>query len=112
MKAEVVFKAKALELARKLQTVFPAKLLIIMPHLENADDSDLIDRYCETVHKPYAERIRSRDEEFFMTTSDLDDPLNVVSALRGFWADLGADNREVVWRYMDVFERLAACWRA
>lgn len=108
MDVKAVFKRKAIELATKLQGRFPMKLVFVVPALTAADETELYDMYRLTVHDTYASKIQDRDESFFMTTSDLDDPMQLVGILRGIWSQMGAADRDAVWKYMDIFERLAS----
>jgi hypothetical protein len=103
-----MFKRKAVELAKKLQSRFPAKLLFVLPVVEGTDDEELFTGYLDNVHKPYADKIQRRDETFFMTTSDLDDPMQMVEMLRGLWGDMEATDKEAVWKYMELFEKLVS----
>lgn len=107
MDAGVVFKSKAIEFAEKLRSLFPAQLCLVIPALQKMDDDVLLRRYKDEVHARYGERIKQRDDGFFLTTSDLDDPMNVVGILRGLWGELETQDKQIVWQYMDVFERLA-----
>ena len=102
-----MFKRKVLELTEKLQARFPAKLMFVVPVVQAADAVELLENYIDRVHIPYGDKLQARDETFFMTTSDLDDPLQMVGLLRGMWQDMDARDRDAIWQYMDVFERLA-----
>jgi hypothetical protein len=102
----VMFKRKAVELARKLQTRFPSKLMFVVPVVEGTDDNELFEGYRDNVHHHYSDRIRSRDETFFMTTSDLDDPMQMVQMLRDLWGHMEDADKDAVWRYMELFEKL------
>ena len=108
MDTRTVFKSKAVELAKKLQTRFPAKLMFVLPVVEAADGEELFSGYRDNVHTPYADRIKSRDESFFMTTSDIDDPMQMVQMLRGLWGHMNPADKEAVWKYMDLFEKLVS----
>lgn len=102
-----MFKRKVVELTTKLQERFPTRLLFVLPVVEATDAQEMLDNYIERVHVPYGDRLRARDETFFLTTSDLDDPLQMVDMLRGMWHDMSATDRDAIWQYMDVFGRLA-----
>ena len=108
MDVRAMFKRKAVELAKKLQSRFPAKLMFVLPVVEGTDDDELFDGYLDNVHTPYADKINQRDETFFMTTSDLDDPMQMVEILRGLWGDMLPPDKEVVWKYMELFEKLVS----
>ena len=105
--ARSMFKRKAVELASKLQARFPAKLMFVLPAVEASDEAELFDAYVERVHRPYGDKLRVRDEDFFMTTSDIDDPMQMVQIVRGLWRDMQPADKEAVWQYMDMFARLA-----
>jgi hypothetical protein len=107
MNVAVIFKRKVGELLGKLQDRFPGRLLFANVALTRAKELELLQMYVEKVHVPYSDRIKARDEQFFMTTSDIDDPLNVTAMLRGLWGDMTPKDQEVVWRYLDLFEKLA-----
>ena len=101
-----MFKNKAIELASKLQARFPSKLVFVVPALQAADADELFNTYRESVHDPFGRQIRAREESFFMTTSDIDDPLQMVGVLRGLWTQMTPADQDAVWKYMDMFERL------
>lgn len=102
-----MFKKKAMELATKLQRRFPSQLLFVSPAIQNLDADELLDNYVRDVHSRYTNHIKAKDETFFLTTSDIDDPLNMVSMLRGLWVQMCESDKDVVWRYMELFEKLA-----
>jgi hypothetical protein len=106
MDVREIFKTKAVELASKLQARFPSKLVFVVPALQAADADELFQTYRQTIHKPFSKQIRSREESFFMTTSDFDDPMQMVGVLRGLWTQMSAADKEAVWKYMDMFEKL------
>jgi len=108
MDTRTVFKSKAVELAKKLQSRFPAKLMFVLPVVEATDDEELFSGYRDNVHAAYSDRIKSRDESFFMTTSDFDDPMQMVQMLRGLWGHMNPADKEAVWKYMDLFEKLVS----
>lgn len=101
-----IFKRKAVELAKKLQARFPTSLTFVVPIVEGTDEDEMFNRYREDVHKPYGARIQQRDETFFMTTSDMDDPMQMVQMLRGLWKHMNELDRAAVWKYMEMFEKL------
>ena len=103
-----MFKRKASELVSKLQARFPGRLMFASVALTQADEQYMLDEYITRVHHPYGDRIKARDEQFFLTTDGIDDPLNVTTMLRGLWGDMTSADRDVVWRYLDIFERLAS----
>ena len=103
-----IMKRKAVELAKKLQTRFPAQLLFVLPAIESMPADEILHNYIISVHSYYSQRIKQRDESFFMTTSDLDDPMNMVGMLRGLWGKLSQPDKDSIWKYMDVFEKLAS----
>lgn len=106
VEVQALFKRKAIELATKMQARFPTKLMFVLPAVERIDEDDLFDGYVEHVHDPYGERIRQRDESFFLTTSDLDDPMQMVQMLRGLWRDMQPADKDAVWKYMEMFSKL------
>ena len=107
MDAGALFKKKAVELAKKLQTRFPSKLMFVVPAIEVVDQDELLDTYRDNVHVPYGDRIKRRDESFFMSTSDFDDPMQMVEMLRGLWQHMEAPDKDAVWKYLEIFEKLA-----
>jgi hypothetical protein len=106
MDARAVFKRKAIELATKLRDRFPSRLMFVLPILERTDEDELFDGYVDNVLVQYGDRIKKRDESFFMTTSDLDDPMQMVQMLRGLWDHMEDPDKEAVWKYMDMFAKL------
>lgn len=102
-----LMKKKALELAEKLESRFPMQLPFVRPAITTMSSDRLLKDYCATVHALYADKIRSRDETFFMSTSDFDDPMGVVGLLRGLWTNMSEDDKKAIWQYMDVFEKIA-----
>jgi hypothetical protein len=107
MDVATVFKRKVGELLKKLQDRFPGRLMFASVALTQADEHFMFREYVEKVHHLYGGRIKARDEQFFMTTDDIDDPMNITALLRGLWVDMTSKDQEVVWRYLDVFEKLA-----
>ena len=103
----MLFKRKVAELLSKLQDRFPGRLMFASVALSQADEDFMLREYVERVHKVYSEKIRAKDEQFFMTTDNIDDPMNITALLRGLWGDMTPKDREVVWRYLDIFEKLA-----
>lgn len=112
VETQTLFKRKAVELATKMQARFPAKLMFVLPAIERIDQDELFDGYVEHVHVPYGERIQQRDESFFLTTSDLDDPMQMVQVLRGIWRDMQPADKDAVWKYMDMFAKLVKMERS
>lgn len=107
MKVAQAFKLKAGELVTKLQERFPGRLVVAGIALAQASDQFVLDQYIANVHVPYGDRIRARDEQFFMTVDPVEDPMNMTSLLRGLWSEMSEEDRSVVWRYLDIFEKLA-----
>ena len=107
MDVPLVFKRKVTELLDKLQDRFPGRLMFASVALSQSDEHFMLGEYVNRVHKLYSAKISARDEQFFMTTDDIDDPVNITALLRGLWGEMTANDREVVWRYLDIFEKLA-----
>lgn len=103
-----LFKRKVSELLSKLQDRFPGRLMFAGVALQAADPEFMLKEYVDRVHRPYGDKIRHKDENFFLTVEGLDDPLNMVGLLRGLWGELDAPDKEVVWRYLSVFEKMAS----
>lgn len=107
MDTAVVFKRKARELVVKLQDRFPGRLMLATLALDQTDDAQMLMEYIDRIHRPYGTKIKDRDENFFMTTSDIDDPMQMATMLRSLWMDMSESDRQCVWRYFDLFEKLA-----
>lgn len=101
------FKRKARELAMKLQDRFPGRLMLASTAVDQISKEMLLNEYIHRVHVPYGDRIRKRDAAFFMTTEDIDAPFSMISMLRGLWGDMDSSDHECVWRYLDIFEKIA-----
>lgn len=63
------------------------------------------------VTAPFEQNILDRNEVFFLQQSfnaytpylqQYGNDLNVIKALKTIWADLGSENKEAVWRYLQV----------
>jgi hypothetical protein len=106
--AAAQLKAKAVEFAEKLAKRFPTQLFFLKNAISSLDDETVFTRYVADVHAKYASRIEDKDETFFMTTTDIDDPLNMVSMVRGLWTQMGERDKRTVWKYMDTFEKIVA----
>jgi hypothetical protein len=78
--------------------------------LKNIDERKGISMYVQYV-APFREAIRTRDERFFLSTdyNDIAGNNNVselVDKLKGLWVQMNADNKESVWKYIEVFAAL------
>jgi hypothetical protein len=109
-----MFKNKAVELTQSLHAKFPVQLCLPMMMLQNMEPVVAVERYSESVHRPYEARIRSRDVTFFMTDDLVNLPDEVDSSMltmvRGLWNDLSTEEQESVWDYFHIFERLATAY--
>jgi hypothetical protein len=62
----------------------------------------------DNIRENYETRIVNKDEQFFLSEDyehiankhNLD--LDIVSKLKGIWKTLDADNKEVIWKYLQV----------
>lgn len=61
----------------------------------------------------FEQPVKDRDEQFFMTNdyneitaqeSNLTQEL--ISKLKNYWTDLTEDNREAIWKYLEIFFKL------
>jgi hypothetical protein len=118
-KIPTMFKSKANELVNQLKAKFPA--LMFLPSLKTMDGIEMITTYKETVSKPYHDRIVEKDETFFLNVSDKDImqaakkadtsvDVSMLSMIRALWKDLGDEDKEVVWGFFTIFERLVEKW--
>lgn len=108
MDVPAIFKRKAVELAEKLQERFPAKLMFVVPAVQGCDEDELFEAYRENVHVPHGQRVLARDETFFLTSEDIQDPMQMIPMLRSLWGGLGDQDKEAIWRYLEMFEKLMA----
>lgn len=106
-----LFKRKARELAGKLAERFPGQLPLVLPAIDAADEDELFSNYYELVHIPYGHKIKERDEDFFMTSDSIADPMQLIGMLRGLWKQMDSQDQEAVWRYLGVFEKLCIASR-
>ena len=114
-----MFKSKATELVNQLKAKFPA--LMFLPSLQTMDSIEMITTYKETVSKPYHDKIIEKDESFFLNVSDKDImqavkkvdtsvDVSMLSMIKALWKDLGDEDKDVVWGFFTIFERLVVGW--
>jgi hypothetical protein len=54
---------------------------------------------------PYGDRMRSKDESFFLEECSYDTnytDINIVNKLKKKWRIISADNKEIVWKYFHL----------
>ena len=105
-KVHTIFKRKVIEFAEQLRPRCPAVFAFGFDHLKSMQDGELFDKFYSGAYQKYEPELKRHDEAFFMTTSDIDDPLNFTPLLRNVWGDLTEAERSIVWQYMDLFTKL------
>lgn len=63
--------------------------------------------FYDSVTVPYYERIRTKDEAFFMShdfndVKEVPDGVRILNKTMGYWKSLNADDKETVWKYLRV----------
>lgn len=63
--------------------------------------------FYESVVVPYYERIRTKDEEFFMNhdfndVKEVPDGARILNKTMGYWKSLNPNDKETVWKYLRV----------
>jgi hypothetical protein len=63
--------------------------------------------FYDSVTVPYYERIRVKDEEFFMNhdfndVKEVPDGVRILNKTLGYWKSLKPDDKEAVWKYLRV----------
>jgi hypothetical protein len=114
-KIPAMFKRKVLELVDQLEAKFPVLSFSPTDSLTSMSGGDMLARYVETVSKPYSAHIMARDESFFLSVpaSDVQKVAHEVDAsmltmIRAFWKDLSPEDKDAVWGFFLLFERLVA----
>jgi hypothetical protein len=107
-----VFKVKADELADTLLARFPAQLAIPIATLRAVPAGTMIQSYGDNVRSRYGDHIAEHDESFFLTAHDGDFDHPMVLLLRALWAKLGDGDKEAVWAFLDVFQRLSKAYES
>jgi hypothetical protein len=62
------------------------------------------------VVEPYETKIMARDEQFFMRQTYDDDTnqnLDIVAKLKNVWGTMLAQNKEIIWKYLQVLVYLS-----
>ena len=110
-----LFNDKFMDMVKDLAAVFPQDkdLKAGAPALRLfllTDDRAIQKIFHQTVIDLYRDKIVSRDETFFLsqTYDHLAEPsaaeatADIVSKLKGCWANLTAENRESIWKYLNL----------
>lgn len=80
--------------------------------LKLADDKKPFEMFSKFGAK-FEEPVLSRDEQFFLSNSysdiraeesNLTDDL--INKLKGYWTNLSEDNKEAIWKYLEIFFKL------
>ena len=116
-----IFNQKLKELVNDLIVVFPNdtdlysfKTSLNMIGLVN--ERQMIDLFVRFVHNTYKAQILSRDESFFLThtyseeishAGDDNVTNQLIAKIKSYWAEMSAENKNVVWKYFEVLIRLA-----
>jgi hypothetical protein len=105
------------DMIRDLVIVFPSdpELRLYKFAVETAIGTDtyFVSRiFNEYVAIPYADKIQSKDETFFMEkdyqeyTGGDENMMNIFGKLKNCWKDLNDDNRITIWKYLTVMLNL------
>jgi hypothetical protein len=66
------------------------------------------EEFYQAVTVPYYERIRVKDEVYFMehdfneVKEEVDDGVRILNKTLNYWKSLSADDKEAVWKYLRV----------
>lgn len=80
--------------------------------LKLADEKKPFEMFAKFGSK-FEEPVKSRDEDFFLSNtysdiraeeSNLTDDL--IDKLKGYWKNLSDDNKEAIWKYLEIFFKL------
>lgn len=114
-----IFNQKFEEFIKDMIVVFPHdKDFKVMKNsfnlLKMADEKkplEIFSKYSARFEEP----VRNRDESFFLTSSYDDiqsDETNLtdelIDKLKSYWKSLSDDNKETIWKYLDIFFKLKA----
>lgn len=118
-KISTMFKSKAVEFTSQLQAKFPALMYLPSAALKGMDGAEMISTYSETVSTPYHDHIIEKDESFFLNVPDAEIisaskggcDTSMLTMLRGLWGDFGIEDKEVVWNFLVMFEKLVDAWK-
>lgn len=80
--------------------------------LKLADDKKPFEMFCR-FGGGFEEPVKNRDEKFFLTNDYKDISAQesnltqeLISKLKKYWSDLTEDNKDTIWRYLEVFFKL------
>lgn len=90
---------------------FPQKSDLIILRIFLKDQvpiADIMNRFITDV-LPIKEKIKSRDENFFLENNVLFDSINSdkVSSFKTLWGTLDHENQQIVWKWFDLFVSLS-----
>ena len=112
-----VFNQKFEEFIKDMIMIYPAdKDFKLMKNsfnlLKLADDKKPFEMFSKFGAK-FEDPVKRRDENFFLTNSyndiraeesNLTDDL--IDKLKGYWKNLSEDNKEAIWKYLEIFFKL------
>jgi hypothetical protein len=115
-----VFNKKTDEFFKDLVAAFPAVTQFgtfkagfqLMKNINERRPQQLFHKY---IYEKYGEQIKNKDEQFFMVTDLTNTGLQSTSGenwglfvdnLRGIWKTMDAENKKVIWDYLNLLVKL------
>ena len=113
-----IFNTQLLSFAESLCTRFPANKSLKLAYtgidtLKQCNPAKTLDLFVSFCYK-YKNIIMEKNEELLMNTNFVQDDLqtndadsmNIMNNLKGCWSELESDEKENIWKYMQVLFRL------
>lgn len=110
------FQQQLLNFVDDISTVLPGESDLVAIHLffNTAPPEDIINHFANHI-LPLRDRVDNRDDDFFLKEADIFGELekHKVDHFKHLWSspDLSAADRQIIWRYFDVFIKLAEGYR-
>ena len=108
-----LFNTKFREFVADLVKVFPedSELKLLQKGISLilvVNERLVLNIYRDRVLIPFGDKLMERNEEFFLENNyqdiqkDVEDGARIIEKVKGFWKTLDPDNKEVVWKYLQV----------
>ena len=108
-----LFNTKFREFVADLVKVFPedSELKLLQKGISLilvVNERLVLNIYRDRVLIAFGDKLMERNEEFFLENNyqdiqkDVEDGARIIEKVKGFWKTLDPDNKEVVWKYLQV----------
>jgi hypothetical protein len=108
-----IFKTTLIQFLDELIDQFPSESDLVIARVMISDQipiADVMNVFSQKI-EPYKEKIKERDDKFFLENTSLFTGANENSVinLKKIWSStkLDTDDREVIWNWIDIFVKLS-----